>query len=144
MRNIFAQLRYGFAQFMYGRYGMDELSRLLVYTSFFMIIVSLPIGVFGGAVRFIPYTIALFLLMCAYLRIFSRNFTKRRMENAKYLQFRARISNWLCLRQDMFRQRKEFKFFKCQSCKIFLRVPRNKGKLRIVCKKCGSAFAKNS
>ena len=37
-------------------------------------------------------------------------------------------------------QRKDYKFFSCPSCHTNLRVPRGKGKIKIVCRKCGTSF----
>ena len=37
-------------------------------------------------------------------------------------------------------QRKDFKFFQCPSCHAVLRVPSGRGKIKIVCRKCGNTF----
>ena len=37
-------------------------------------------------------------------------------------------------------QRKYYKFFTCPSCRASLRVPRHRGKIKIVCRKCGTSF----
>ena len=37
-------------------------------------------------------------------------------------------------------QRKDYKFFTCPACHTTLRVPKHKGKINIVCKKCGNSF----
>lgn len=42
--------------------------------------------------------------------------------------------------KEMFVQRKDYKFFTCPYCRAMLRVPRGRGKIKIVCKKCGSSF----
>lgn len=130
-----------FAKFMYGRYGMDELSKFISYLALALLIVSMLLGQSEKSVVFI---IALVLLILTYFRAFSKNFEKRRAENMKYLSFKRPIAERSKLRRDMWSQRKEFKFFKCPSCKAVLRVPTGKGKVRIVCKKCGTAFEKKT
>lgn len=130
-----------FAKFMYGRYGMDELSKFISYVALALLIVSMLLGQSEKSVIFI---ISLALLILSYFRIFSKNFEKRRAENMKFLNFKRPISERSKLRREMWSQRKEFKFFKCPSCKAVLRVPTGKGKVRIVCKKCGTAFEKKT
>lgn len=39
-------------------------------------------------------------------------------------------------------QRKVYRFFTCPQCSQKLRVPKNKGKVRITCTKCGHSFIK--
>ena len=134
-----------FAKFMYGRYGMDELSKFISYTSLVLLIVSMLLGqIIGSSATSAVFMVALVLVVYSYFRRFSKNFEKRRAENAKYLNFKRPIAEKLKLRRDMWGQRKEFKFFKCPSCNAVLRVPKGKGKVRIVCKKCGTAFEKKT
>ncbi|MEG0876039.1 MAG: zinc ribbon domain-containing protein [Oscillospiraceae bacterium] len=90
------------------------------------------------------FVVALFAIIFSYFRTFSKNMEKRRAENAKYLKFKSGITDWFKLRREMWQQRREYKFFKCPSCKAVLRVPRGKGKIRVVCKKCGNAFEKKT
>ena len=130
-----------FARFMYGRYGMDELSRFLTYAGLLVLLVSMFLT---QTVKMAAFIIAVAIIIFTYYRTFSKNFEKRRAENARYLGRRQRISAWFRLRRDMWKQRKDFKFFKCPSCKAVLRVPKGKGKLRVVCKKCGTAFEKKT
>jgi len=130
-----------FAKFMYGRYGLDELSKFLSTLSLLVLIASMFLA---QTVKTVVFTAAVALLVYAYFRIFSKNYEKRRAENRKFLNSRQRVTEKFRLRRDMWKQRKEFKFFKCPSCKAVLRVPKGKGKIRVVCKKCGTAFEKKT
>ena len=130
-----------FAKFMYGRYGLDELSKFLSTLSLLVLIASLFLT---QTVKTVVFAAAVALLVYAYFRIFSKNYEKRRAENKVFLERRQRITERFRLRRDMWKQRKEFKFFKCPSCKAVLRVPRGKGKIRVVCKKCGTAFERKT
>ncbi|MEG1108929.1 MAG: hypothetical protein RSE97_08735 [Oscillospiraceae bacterium] len=129
------------AKFMYGRYGLDELSKALTYFSLFILILSL---FFGSKLKNFILILAILLIIFSYVRVFSKNFEKRRSENEKYLQQKNRLLTFLRLRRDMFKQRREYKFFKCPSCRAVMRVPRGKGNIRVVCKKCGTAFEKKT
>ena len=62
---------------MQGRYGMDQLGRFLLFAALALIILSF---FFGGMIL---DTIALALLVWGYIRMFSRNHTKRWEENEK-------------------------------------------------------------
>lgn len=126
---------------MYGRYGMDSLSKFLTYLALILIIVSAFLRPYTKIVFFVLSVLCLFL---TYFRCFSKDVPKRRAENVKYLAFRRRITDWFMLRRDMWKQRKDYKFFKCPSCKALLRVPKGKGRIRVVCKKCGTAFERKT
>ena len=129
------------AKFMYRRYGMDELSRFMTYLILLLILISM---FFDSYVKTAIFILAVLAAIFMYFRIFSKNIDKRRSENAKYLKQKNRITSRFNLRRDMWKQRKEYKFFKCPSCKAVLRVPKGKGKIRVVCKKCGTAFEKKT
>lgn len=134
-------MRQRFAKFMYGRYGADEFSRFLSVGSLAPILIS---AFLPGIARTLLILLTLFMMVFAYVRMFSKNFEKRRAENATYLRQKQRFTGWFSLRREMWQQRREFRFFKCPSCRAVMRVPKGKGKIRIVCKKCGTAFAKKS
>ena len=130
-----------FIRFMYGRNGADNLTRFVSTASVVVLLISMFIG---GMLRSVLFAVAVLMLVYSYFRMFSKNLTARRKENAKYVQQKQRLKSWWNLRREMWKQRKEFKFFKCPSCKAVLRVPSGKGKIRIVCKKCGTSFEKKT
>ena len=134
-------MRQKFAQFMAGRYGADEFSRFLSVAALIILIVSMFLGTMAQSILFV---LALATLIYSYVRVFSRKIQARRAENYKYLAQRNKVTGWFKLQKDKWSQRKEYKFFKCPSCKAVLRVPKGKGKIRIVCKKCGTAFEKKT
>ena len=130
-----------FIRFMYGRNGADNLTRFVSTASVVVLLISMFIG---GMLRSVLFAVAVLMLVYSYFRMFSKNLTARRKENAKYVQQKQRLKTWWNLRREMWKQRKEFKFYKCPSCKAVLRVPTGKGKIRVVCKKCGTAFEKKT
>ena len=129
------------AKFMYGRYGSDEFSKALSVIAVLLLVISMFMGASG---RSFMLVLVLALLIYTNYRIFSKNMTARRHENEKYMVLQNKVTDWWKLRRDMWKQRRDFKFFKCPSCKAVMRVPRGKGKIRIICKKCGTAFEKNT
>lgn len=125
-------------QFMYGRYGSDDLGRFMVGSSMVFLVLWL-------VTRFDPLSwIVFILLILSYFRIFSRNTSARYAENQKFLAF------WGPLRRKMndfifrLRDRKVHCYFKCPNCKTRLRVPRGRGKINIKCSRCGTQFVKKT
>ena len=124
-------------RFMIGRNGNDQLNLFLLISS----VVLLIAGSFtGGILRGIFRLAAFVLLAFTYYRMLSKNVYKRREENGKYLQIRYRVFAKLKALKERWVQRKDYKFFQCPSCHAVLRVPRGRGKIKIVCRKCGNTF----
>ena len=77
---------------------------------------------FGGMIL---DTIALALLVWGYIRMFSRNHTKRWEENEKFLSLKDRILG----RGGRSRKDSTHCYFQCPACGQKVRVPRGKGKI---------------
>ena len=127
-----------FMRFMAGRYGSDQLNRFLSMAALVLIVLNL---LFRSVLLWI---LALVALICCYVRMFSRNLEKRRVENARYLRLKYRMVGAVRGWRDRQRQRRDFCFFRCPACRAMLRVPRGKGKIRVTCRKCGNAFERKT
>ena len=127
---------------MAGRYGTDQLNRFLTVATLVLLILSLFTG--GTALGKLVWILALVCLVSETYRTFSRRIDRRRAENEKYLRltrgFRGRVGD----KASRFRQRKEYRFFRCPSCRTVLRVPRGKGRLSITCRQCGERFIRKT
>ena len=134
-------MREKLARFMAGRNGPDQLSRALTA----LLLAVLILSMFAEA-RLSRILMALFMLGVIYLyfRIFSRNVSRRREENAAYMQRTASLRAWFRSLGERWRQRRDYKFFRCPMCRTLLRVPKGKGKIKIVCRKCGNSFIRNT
>lgn len=126
-------------RFMYGRNGVDQLSRFLIYLALILVVLDM---LFGGTGVF--YGLGIAVMVYAYFRVFSRKLEKRRAENAKFLHFKNKFVYGLRSRRERMKQRKDYVFFRCPACKAMLRVPRGKGKIRVTCRKCGNAFERKT
>lgn len=125
-------------RFMAGRSGMDSFSRFLLVVGIVLLLLS---SIFKDAlVGRILNIAAIAVLVYAYFRIFSRNVYKRREEDGRYLRLKYKVTNDLKLCKQRWVQRHDYKFFTCPSCRSTMRVPRGKGKVKIVCRKCGTSF----
>lgn len=135
MSNFFYKIRCALARFMYGRNGVDQLGRMMVY----VILVLCVAGMFlqrvpvVGKILSLVETVLWVLLLC---RIFSKNLTKRRAENAKFMAWwgpkRNELRGAKARRADT-----AHKYVRC-SCGTYCRVPRNVGKVELTCPKCGA------
>ena len=134
-------MREKMARFMAGRNGNDQLNLFLFVVDALLLLAAMLIG---GRVGSGLYIAVLALLALIYFRSFSRNLPRRREENEKYLRLRYKLAANMKVRKEKWVQRKEYKFYTCPSCKTTLRVPRGHGKIKIVCRKCGSSFERKS
>ena len=130
-------MREKFMRFMQGRYGMDHLGRSVVgaailafVLSFFFENAIFPLLAWAG-------------IIYAYFRMFSRNISKRRAENAKFMQLAGPVVRWFRLRRTIHRD-KDHRYFKCPNCGQQLRVPKGKGKITVTCRSCGASFEEKS
>lgn len=129
-------MRERLARFMAGRNGNDQLNIFLLIVDVVLIVLSTVWKSASGLL----YPLVLVLLVYIYFRMFSRNVYKRREENGKYMRLKYKVDAALRLRKERWVQRKDYKFFTCPSCRTSLRVPRHRGKVKIVCRKCGTSF----
>ncbi len=128
-------------RFMQGRNGNDAFNRFLLGLELVLLLISFLLR--GFAARLFN---ALFLLLLVYIyyRMFSRDLYKRSAENAWYWEKRNRFVARFRLLKERWLQRKDFRFFSCPSCHTTLRVPKGRGKIKIVCRKCGTSFVRKS
>ena len=135
-------MRAWFARIMAGRNGPDHLNRFLSVV--FLILSVCSMFVRNPRIASAFYTLSMALFLYVMFRMLSRNIYRRQQENGAYLRERYKITSWWNGLRDRWAQRKDYKFFKCPSCHTRLRVPKGKGKLNIVCRKCGTSFQRRT
>ena len=125
-------------KFMVGRYGPDHLNIAMIVVS---LVLYLLFGIFRVApLMYISYAI----IVLALFRMLSRNTTRRRAENDKFVKYWWPIRTKAGRILANLKHRKTHRFFKCPGCDNTLRVPKGKGKLQITCPKCGERFVKKT
>lgn len=134
MKNFFSNLNAKTQQWMYGRYGYDELSRTLTIAAMVGLFLSWIPGL-----QFL-YIFALILCIWSLFRCYSRNLEKRQAERMAYLRLSGKIKGWFSLRKRMWHDRKTHRYFRCKGCGTVLRVPKGKGKIEVSCAKCHNTF----
>ena len=130
-------MRNRIARFMAGRNGNDQLNIFLLILAVLFIVLGM---IFKNSGRIVFNTLTLASIVIVYIRMLSKNLEKRRAENSRYMDIRFKVLSMFRLRREMWSQRNDYKFFHCPSCRTVLRVPRGRGKIMIVCKKCGTRF----
>ena len=131
-----------FMRFMQGRYGLDAMSRFLMFFGLGLVLLS-SLFVNYLVVQGV-YALGWLVLIYSYFRVFSRNIRKRYDENMKFLAKTAGIRGFFKKEFRQLKSRKVYHIYKCPSCKQKIRVPRGKGKIEIKCPKCGTTFIKRS
>lgn len=124
-------------RFMWGRYGTDRFNQFLMFVA----IVCLLISFLGGGMF---YLLATAVMIYAYFRMFSRNISKRSLENQWYLKREMKVRSFFGKKKKELAQHKDYHIYRCPNCRQKIRVPRGRGRIAITCKKCGKEFIKKS
>lgn len=133
-----SQWKYKMAQWMMGRYGIDQLTQALMIAGCAVVLVNF--SAHSGVLS----TIALLLMGWGLFRCYSRNIAARAKELAKYQELMVKPKAWWRLTNKKWVNRKTTLYFKCKGCGSVLNVPKGKGKLRVTCPKCGTQAEKHS
>ncbi len=135
-----------FARMMYGRYGTDQLNLATLVLGILVSIIGRIVKKVTGLdfIYVITTAIAYILLVIMFYRMFSRNITKRRIENDKFMSFWWPIGQKLSKLIARIRESKTHRRFRCPECRQQVRVPRHRGKIKITCPKCRTQFVKRT
>lgn len=129
-----------FRNFMYGRYGFDQLGK-------FLFILSLVFWALSVVFRFTPLRKAYFIFwllntliyVYAIFRILSKNTYQRTVENERYLRVRERfVPGWRKFKTEKLDKNYVFKL--CPHCGSRLRLKRVRGSHTTKCPRCGTQF----
>ncbi len=124
-------------RFMQGRYGNDRLGQVMLMLALVCVVLSL------FRIPFVS-TLGLVILFLTYYRMFSRQISKRAAENQKYLQLEWKLRVKLQKRKQALAKSRTHRVYKCPNCSQKIRVPRNRGRIAITCRKCGTEFIRKT
>lgn len=126
------------AEFMMGRYGVDELYYFIIGSSIFVMVVNLFIS--NPIVSYVMLAVEFGLLGLSTYRLLSKNIYKRQKENQIFLKLIDKPKKFINLQKCKYRDRKTHVYRKCPACKNNLRLPKQKGKHTVVCPCCKNRF----
>lgn len=129
---------------MIGRYGIDNLWKVLFFSYFIILIIANIIYRFSKISYYALFVIATAVIVFAIFRVFSKNIEARRSENESWLRFSGKIKQKHLFNKSKWQQRKTHKFVKCKTCKKVLRLPKHKGKINVTCPHCQNQFIVNT
>lgn len=127
-----------FAQWMQGRYGIDELTQALMVLGCVLVVLNFILH-FD-----VLYSLSIIAFVLGTLRCFSRNYTARTRELAKYQELMVKPKQQWRLLNKRYENRSTTIYFKCKGCDTVLNIPKGKGKLLVTCPKCGTKVEKRS
>lgn len=84
------------------------------------------------------------LVVLAFVRAFSKDYSRRYAENQKFLELTGKIRKVFGKQRYVMEQRKDYHIYTCPQCRQKIRMPRGKGKVEISCPKCHTKFIKKS
>ncbi len=122
------------ASFMYGRYGIDALYYGLLVLLIAFNILYVTTG--GWVFSFLGCAVVIF----AAVRVFSRNFARRRRENEIFLRCWHPVRDFCKLQYHRIKDGKTAIYRRCPACKAILRLPRRKGTHTTNCPRCAHRF----
>ena len=125
-------------EMMRGRYGMDQLSRFMMWAGIAVLILNIFLG--------IPIlgTLALVDIILIYVRMFSRNYARMSAQNQKYLKLKYQVKQFFGDIPGWFRKKREYHIYRCPECGQKIRIPRGRGRIAITCPKCRNEFIRKS
>ena len=130
IRKLLQKISAAMTRFMVGRYGMDQLSRTVLWVSMIAALAALllPLPLLRLGIVSASYLGRFWVIF----RTFSSNTYKRYRENRRYLMLLGRVKD------------KDHRYYTCPRCRQPVRVPRGKGKIAITCPKCKEKFVKKT
>ena len=123
---------------MQWRYGADQLYRVMLIGGAVLVILSN----FIFEVFFL--LLGWILVVLAFVRAFSKDYSRRYAENQKFLELTGKIRKVFGKQRYVMEQRKDYHIYTCPQCRQKIRMPRGKGKVEISCPKCHTKFIKKS
>ncbi|NLO84053.1 MAG: hypothetical protein GX096_01280 [Clostridiales bacterium] len=147
--SFWEKIKQTFRSFMNGRHGADQFSMALLWTGLACYLIGSILGSIQGSVIWALLGLVLNIAgFAAYaftiFRMFSKNNDKRNQENRRYTTLMNKAKTKQKQRKVRFNNRKQYKYFKCPSCKSWLRLPRGKGVVTVTCSRCHNSFTEKA
>jgi len=136
--NFLNKLQAAVMRFMYGRSGADQLGMFSLCAAlvFNLLDTILMTGIFN--------LLGTALYVWTFFRMFSKNISKRRAENMKFLIWYEKAKKPVLRYWTRLRNCRQYKYFSCPQCKASIRMKRGMGEREITCPGCRHTFKQKS
>ena len=126
------------ARFMYGRYGVDQLSwcLLIVYAVLSNAVQCIPNRWVHQVAAVVVWAIPVWMIY----RILSRRLEPRRRENERFLGIWRPVKQFFKLQWCRIRDIKTHRYFRCKHCRAVVRLVIKRGKHSCTCPRCQRDF----
>ena len=143
MLDKFKRNFYKFMEGRYGAYGLDLVNKRLNSLFFILVMLGLIFSIAGKDGRAFTFAGFITWLIFTY-RALSKDIGKRSKANAVYFNFENGIKKKLLRIKRRLVGTKTHTYTACPKCKTEIRLPKGKGKLKVVCPKCKETFIKRT
>ena len=120
-------------------YGVDFLSKIMIVVALILSLINLK---FKN--RVIEIITMILIVYFGIFRVFSVNKYQRMIENQKFAKAVKPMTDFFEKYKIRALNSKDKKYIKCPNCKKEMKIPRNKGKIKVTCPHCGHKFVKKS
>lgn len=120
-------------------YGVDFLSKTMIIVALILSLINLK---FKN--RVIEVITMILIVYFGIFRVFSVNRYQRMVENQKFAKAVKPMTDFFEKYKIRALNSKDKKYIKCPNCKKEMKIPRNKGKIKVTCPHCGHKFVKKS
>lgn len=120
-------------------YGVDFLSKTMIVVALILSLINLK---FKN--RVVEVITMILIVYFGIFRVFSINKYQRMIENQKFAKAVKPMTDFFEKYKIRAANSKDKKYIKCPNCKKEMKIPRNKGKIKVTCPHCGHKFVKKS
>ncbi|MEG0072013.1 MAG: hypothetical protein RSC47_02130 [Raoultibacter sp.] len=143
---MFQKLGRKLQTFMIGRNGVDNLGRFFLVIAFILLLAGMFVQ--DNLVRQIITVLSFACIVYCYYRMLSRKIANRYKENCAYMRVQNRVlrpfRGLIAHFKEWKTYHKTHKIYRCKQCGQSLRVPKGKGKIKVICPKCKTSFIAKS
>ena len=120
-------------------YGVDFFSKTMIVFALILSFINLK---FKN--RVIEIITMILIVYFGIFRVFSVNKYQRMIENQKFAKAVKPMTDFFEKYKIRAANSKDKEYIKCPNCKKEMKIPRNKGKIKVTCPHCGHKFVKKS
>ncbi len=125
-------------EFLVGRYACNDALNIAIaaFGCILTFVFSILRVRYFHFITWIPFLVVL-------IRFLSKNIPARQKENMKFLELSEPWRKFIMKKLSQWKDT-DHKYYNCPGCSRTLRVPKNRGKIKISCPHCGKEFTRRT